>query len=310
MKAIFILLVLCTALFAQEYSEREREFFDLQNRYYNKLDNIDSLKNNLNQHMKIVEQVKENEPGNRDKIAALLADGLNQSNIIDNKEQELRSLRRQLTQQRNFLYNFYSHQIDSLEHLSARSDDNLANEKRELELRDLNSKRLQVSPILSQLEFDPQVIEKINMSKPRDEKERRIYKEYLDNALNEVDSSIIQLQTKSNEIRETVKLNELAEDFLEDVESSQFTGSFVVAERTVAIEDAAYGYNRGFDGLTEKVTVAKIYNRISPFVYENIGTQEVTVQDSLFTDDYLQLLEETEKSLKLYREKIMDKLKQ
>ena len=163
MKAIFILLVLCTALFAQEYSEREREFFDLQNRYYNKLDNIDSLKNNLNQHMKIVEQVKENEPGNRDKIAALLADGLNQSNIIDNKEQELRSLRRQLTQQRNFLYNFYSHQIDSLEHLSARSDDNLANEKRELELRDLNSKRLQVSPILSQLEFDPQVIEKINI---------------------------------------------------------------------------------------------------------------------------------------------------
>ena len=62
--------------------------------------------------------------------------------------------------------------------------------------------------------------------------------------------------------------------------------------------------------LAEMVVVAKIYNRISPFIHEDINTQDFSTQDSVYTDDYLKLLDETEKTLRLYREKIKDKLQQ
>jgi len=300
MKILLIFLLAITFTFAQNFSIEEQRFFDLEEQYVNQLKEIDSLKNVLNRFLGEVARVKNDEPENREKISSMMAQALEKSNIIDTREKSIIEIEKQLKQKRNLLYNSYTTKIDSLENL--KQTDEIKSD-----LKDLNNKRLYVSPLLSQLSFDPNLVEKIKLSNSRDEKEKKIYKEYLDNALTEVDSNIVNLQQKSKNIREVIRLNEHAEDFMDDIEGDQFSGAFVVQEQALRGNERSFGDSWN-NPLTEIASVAKIYNRISPFIYENINLQDYTLQDSVYTDDYLKLLEETEKTLRLYREKIKDKL--
>lgn len=307
MKIYLILLFFVVTSFAQSLKYREQQLSELEKEYIQKKDNVNSLKSDLNKFLEQLEQVKKDEPQNKDKISSMLADALNQSNRIDTTEKELKILDLQLNKKRRTLYRIYSSQIDSLNKIAHRSVSKSDKEQLELKLRILNDKRLYVSPLVPQLSFDPKVVEKINLAQSEDEKERSIYKNYLDNALNEVDSSIDQIQKRSDEIHEVIKLNELTEDFMEDIDGNQFAGSYVISEQ---IENPEQGGFRTFPDniIADKNTVTQIYNRISPFIQENINRQDFSIQDSVYSEDYLKLLEETEHTLRLYRDKIKDKL--
>lgn len=311
MKILLIFLLGITYSVAQTLNADEQQFVNLDKQYSSKLNTIDSLKNILNQFLDELEQVKKQEPENSDKISAMLADALTQTNVIDKKEKELQAFEMQLNKKRNQLYRIYTFKIDSLRQRVDLALNDSEKETIESDLILLNNKRLYVSPLLPQLSFDPGLIEKISLSKSQNKKEQKIYKDYLDNALSEVDSNIINLKNRSDDIREVVRLNELAEDFMEDIEGSQFSGSFVLREQVVAQEDIFYGSDRFSNNPeADKVMIVKIYKRLSPFIHDDIDVQDFSFQDSVYTEDYLNLLEETEKTLRLYREKIKDKLQQ
>ena len=164
------------------------KFLDFEEKYNLQFSQTDSLKDQLNSFLEELEKVKKNEPENKDKISSMMAHALELSNRIDQKEKKLFILEKQLKNIRRNLYQKYTSRIDSLQELSQNSVQNPM--RNESELKELINKRLYVSPLLTELSFDPRLIEKIKLSESQDEKEKKIYKEYLNNALNEVDSNI------------------------------------------------------------------------------------------------------------------------
>ena len=96
---------------------------------------------------------------------------------------------------------------------------------------------------------------------------------------------------------------------MDDIEGDQFSASFVIREQSINNADETFGVSRDLSSSFLEITsVTRIYNRISPFINDKSNIQDYALQDSVYTDDYLKLLEETEKTLRLYREKIKDKL--
>ena len=118
------------------------------------------------------------------------------------------------------------------------------------------------------------------------------------------------LHEKGENVREVFRLNEKTEDFMDDVAADQISGALVVRGQDLqrTAEDMLFSDPQNMR-VNEMASLNKIYNRLSPYIYENIDLNEYSLQDTVYTDDYLKLLEETEKTLRLYREKIKDKLR-
>jgi hypothetical protein len=304
MKMIWLFFLLVTCVWTQSITSYEEQYFLLQEKYQDRQLQIDSLNDDLNKFLLEIERVKEKEPGNRDKISSQMALALEKSNHIDALRKTQTLVEKEMHQKRQYLYKNYTLKIDSLRNINKH-----AVNKKEIEsqLKELNNKRLYVAPVLTQLSFDPGLVEKIQLSHSRNDKEKKIYKEYLDNALNEVDSNIVSLQQQTDNIREVIRLNEQAEDFMDDIQGNQFTSTFLIREQGLANRNS-FNETDWNSPIAEMNGAVKIYNRISPFIYENVNKQDFTLQDSVYTEDYLKLLEETEKTLRLYREKIKDKL--
>ena len=299
MKIFLLILLGFSFVYSQLVKTEEKQFFDLEEQYTKQLKTVDSLKMDLNHFLEELERLKIEQDNNKSKISSMMASALEKSNRIDAGEKQLDNLEKQLRQKRHQLYIMYSNKIDSLE--------KMANANEASQIKDLKNKRLYVSPLLTELSFDPNLVEKIKLSDSRNIKEKTIYKEYLDNALSEVDSSIENLNRKRQNIKEVIRLNEQAEDFMDDIEGDHFSGAYVVQEQRQ--KDNSPLFDNRESTFMEFNTVATIYNRISPYIQENITLYDYTLQDSIYTEDYLQLLEETEQTLRLYREKIKDKLR-
>jgi len=308
MKFFVIFLLFFSLCYGQNLKVDEQQFLDFEKKYDQKLNALDSLKDHLNKFLEELEGVKKNQPEDKDRISSMMARALEQSNLIDQQEKELALIEKQLRQKRHSLYQIYSAKIDSLQKLSHNSTEQ--QKDRESELKELINKRLYVSPLLSQLSFDPRLVEKIQLSESSGEKEKKIYKAYLDNALNEVDSSIINLHNKSENVRQVIRLNEKTEDFMDDIAADQISGALVVRGQDLqrTAEDMVFSDPQNIR-VSEVASLNKIYNRLSPYIYDNKDLNEYSLQDTVYTDDYLKLLEETEKTLRLYREKIKDKLR-
>lgn len=308
MKIFVIFLLFFSLCYGQNLKVDELKFLDFEEKYNLQFSQTDSLKDQLNSFLEELEKVKKNEPENKDKISSMMAHALELSNRIDQKEKKLFILEKQLKNIRRNLYQKYTSRIDSLQELSQNSVQNPM--RNESELKELINKRLYVSPLLTELSFDPRLIEKIKLSESQDEKEKKIYKEYLNNALNEVDSNIVNLHEKGENVREVFRLNEKTEDFMDDVAADQISGALVVRGQDLqrTAEDMLFSDPQNMR-VNEMASLNKIYNRLSPYIYENMDFNEYSLQDTIYTDDYLKLLEETEKTLRLYREKIKDKLR-
>jgi hypothetical protein len=296
--------------FAQDISLLESKLLDLEKSYSVEKSKLDILKNNLEILLNELNTLKNQEARDDDKISTLMANAHRVTTEMDKQEEIANNLGKQIKQQRHVLYKAYTVSIDSLTHSLKNQQDN-QKRKIETELRQLTHKRSQVSPALPLFSFDPLLIARINSSESKDDLEKSIYMDYLSNALSEVDSNLLVIKEKAEEVSTMIRLDEQAEDFIDDLDGTQFLGSLEI-EQTVASNEGknelftgSSGFDRGSD-LTE--SLIKIYEQLEPVMNELIETPQISKNDSLASDEYLLLLQGTEKTLKLYKKIIEEKM--
>jgi len=301
-----ILLFIFTAFsFAQNISVQELELQKLEKSYAVEKNKLDSLHDNLQKLLQNLDDLKNQNPRNTDKISNQMAETHEETRQADQQEKIVNTVGLRIKKQRLILYKKYSISIDSLS-LVLQNDDDSQKSNTETHLRELTRKRALVSPALPLFSFDPQLINRINSSHSKDDLEKSIYLDYLSNALSEIDSNIAVIKNKESEVFTMIRLDEQAEDFIDELDGAQFLSSIEIennnVESTRLTEDTFSGIDNFADG------ILKIYEQLGPVMNEMIETPGIANFDSLASDEYLLLLQSTEKTLKLYKKIIQEKM--
>ena len=293
------ILFLSASVFGQGINIKEYKLFELNNIL--KISSIlgDSLQVELDALLDIIDSEKNKESINQGYVSGLLANALVRTNKLDAVEIEIKNINSEINSVKKNLYESYSTIIDSLKQLEQSNYLDVLNK-----IKLFSTKKLSVSPILSSLSFNPDIIEKIDLQNNFSEEERSIYLSYLYGARNEVDSIVVLIEHKSKDIEEIIRLNEMAEDFIDEIDNISFSGSISILAEEGSIKSGS------FDNIYDPSRIISINHTLQPFVFSNIETSSFIEIKSIVSQDYLNLLIETGKTLRLYSDLIMDKINQ
>ena len=313
-KNIFIIFLIAltlgnAALKAQNSDTGRKQLSDLESVYVHEQAKLDSLKNELNKAVSAADKAKAAKEVSQAQVSNLLARALEIGRQHDNQQKKVSELTSQIQKLRRRMYHIYSTRIDSLNMLLNKENNSEKRAVLQNEMKELNTQRLRVSPVLPMFSFDPGLINKIPGNKSADATGKSIYNEYLVNAMSEVDSNLSVLQTKSQEVRSMMRLNQRAREFVEDINDRQtFSMLQLQNEKTTSYASETSSLkNDVFRGVNE---IQVIYNQLEPVLSEHYNLPKISEPDSILSDEYLQLLENAETTLKLYREMLKDKLTQ
>ncbi len=295
------LITIATVLFAlplaaQNFDVDENSLQELNTFKEQKITQINVLQSELNTLLEIIEIEKRYEFPDEDYISDLLAEALDKTSLIDIIEKELESVNEEIFIQRKDLYHKYSAAIDSLKEIEPAGQQVTVNK-----IKALNAKKIIVSPILTALTFNPDLIERITFKDKQPAQERAIYLNYLNNALQEVDSIIALLNQKSKDIKEMIRLDEMAKDFADDLDNISIGGIILSAETAQESQFKSIGPSQE-SFVKERTNITDIQQTLQPFVYSNIEIANYDETESFYLEDYLILINETKKTLKLYNE--------
>ncbi len=298
-------LIFSLLSFAQEISVQESKLFNLEKSYALEKSKLDSIQNSLEILLDDLNTFKKQEIRDNDKISALMAEAHLVSMQSDKQEKIVNVLAAQVKKERLILYNNFTVKIESLAQ-SLNNSDEINKKKAELELIELNQRRAKFSPALPLFSFDPKLIARINSSESKDELQKAIYLDYLSNALAEVDSNIAVIKSKEEEVSAMIRLDEQAEDFIDELDGTQFLSSIEIESGENKVE--SYSDNKAWEGDVLSADIQQIYEQLEPVMSELIEIPGIIDSDSLASDGYLKLLQGTEKTLKLYKKIIEDKM--
>ena len=177
-------------------------------------------------------------------------------------------------------------------------------------------KRLLVAPQIPLLSFNPEKIAEIDLSKLKDKKEKSLYKDYLKNALTEVDSVLNKVKNLSNDFNQIVRLQKKTQKFLEETEFNtniqvqNYPGN--QANERVDVTNSGFGNNRK----SNIVAVANSYNLILNQLniygkndFKNVfNFSEDLNKNGLNVEEYNNLLKEVKNRLQEYKLAIANKI--
>lgn len=222
---INVIVVLICMLVVFHFNTNAQSLNDLENLYEELRRNLsiekieqDSLYKNLEDRTKLIEEEKNKLKPDHDKIVKLMAGSVTVSRLIEVKQTSINKLEFDLESVRKKLFLLYSYQIDSLNNLKRKKLKPISENEIDIQILNLIKKRLLITPPVKQLTFVPEKIVEIDLKKVSDSLQMKIYKEYLTNALAEVDSLLYQVIKTSNEVEQLVKLHKKTNKFIDDID--------------------------------------------------------------------------------------------
>lgn len=253
LKYIYIILFSCTLIIsAQSLTNLELDFRATQINYSNALVKLDSLSNKYNRHLEGIEIEKVRGEKDFALIKKLMADAVVISEELNSQQERVKELEVLIETKKEVLDKLYAKRIDSLKIALEEDDVDLNEEMVELEILNLTEKRILVRPNLYSLSFYPDKILNINLKSVSDSSERKIYTEYLDLALEEVDKRLEKISDANEKIFAFVslqtKVNEFVEEISFDTDVSSIQRNFAKSNEGVPnnVQDN-YGGNREFN---------------------------------------------------------------
>lgn len=201
---------------AQSLDELEKRYENL--RSIVEKDNLilDSLKNILENRAKQIENEKQKQNPDNDKIVKLMSGSVSLSNLIDDYKDKLDDNSKNLKQLSKMLVSRYSAKIDSLQLL--KKSDKETSEKLEDEILLYTEKRLFISPQVDLLSFNPKKILEIDLTKTKSNDEKVSLKEYLLNALAEVNTVLSDVSKQVKETDDALTLQKKTSKFIAETE--------------------------------------------------------------------------------------------
>jgi len=320
-KFLAIILFCCftTFLGGQTLSQMETNYQNLVFEIQSEQLKLDSLNSVYKKMISFIDKEKQKVPANENTITEMLAEAVVISNQISQQQIQIDRLDNQLESIKNNLNIRYAAKIDSIE-LLEKSDPN-ATEKESLKSQRMKyiEKRLAVSPKIYSLSFDPQKLIAYRLSSKNDSLEHKIYSEYLQNALEEINKQSHQVAQLKDEISEVVNLQNETANFLEDIDSEIMFNPALKTSPTLAAAEPTYfsgeinSHDRELSAVyLQANSYLHIFNQLKTTT--NIDDQSLwltptdTIPANLTFQQYLDLLQDVDKMLQDYRTLLEHKL--
>lgn len=292
---------------AQRIQSLETKLLKLKNYYDTQTASLDSLKNILNKSVKEIDTEKRKTNVDENKIKNLMAASVTISNRIYKRQEIIDKTGNELEIIKKVLDKKYTSLIDSLSQLE--NSKNFKGNKEELRTQILKftEKKILVSPSVFSLSFNPEKIIEIDPSKAKSNEEKKVYKEYLSSALNEVDNQLQQISKLNKEVKQIITLQEKTKTFLEQTEFSSD-----ITSRSLTVTE-----NKESKDISPTIGSENIYSepQIQSFslllkqlnINQEVGREEKdrysldSLRTNLTIDEYEELLNEIISKLSEYK---------
>jgi len=223
MKKLFEILSLSVFLFlfavpahAQNLTKIENKYLNAQNDLKQESFVLDSLKNILELRVNKIDYEKNKTNPDKDLIVKLMSGSASISNEIENQQNKIDLTQKKIEEFRKVLNQLYSEKIDSLQELERSGDFKGNRNSLKASILSFTEKKLSVAPKISILSFHPGKILEIDLNKIKDPAERKMYGDYLQSALTEVDTRLKGINESINEADKIITLQKKTNKFIEE----------------------------------------------------------------------------------------------
>ena len=311
--AVFILFCCLTiTLNGQSLAQLELKFLNINQLLNTELAKYDSLNSLHNNMISVIDKEKQKDEADNEKITNMLASTVVISNQVKEQQIKIDRIENDLESIKKTLDAKYATIIDSLKTLENSSEYSGNKEFLKSQILYYIEKRLLVAPKIYSLSFDAQKLIQYKSSSKGDTLEQKIYKEYLSNALSEVNTQAEQLTLLKDEIEEIVFLQNETFDFIEDIDSDiPFNPVIQSSEKSAGDENVFLGGDpRVSDNQSSKIyfqanSYLHIFNQLKTSSEVDVQspwqTPTDTIPANLTFQQYLNLLVEVDKMLQDYK---------
>ena len=182
-------------------------------------------------------------------------------------------------------------------------------------------KRILVFPLFRHFSFDPAKVKEIDLKNTDNEFEKEILIDYLLSAHAQVDSNLNIIIKKEEELEENNRLKEKADIFMGDVANSRIMGFYESSFATKASEASLEETLRNGPSDTDKNwdyamqnSVSNTVNFLNELEYLGMPPDElvkrfkISPENSVTTDEYLEILKSSRDFLTLYKNMLGKKI--
>ncbi len=313
-RLLFISVITLQNIYPQTLNDVEKKYETLKNNLVKEKLVLDSLYRSLEERAKLINKEKEKSKPDQDKIYELMAGSVTISNSIEVRQNKILQLEKTLEETSQKLNYHYTIIIDSLKALKQTVPATVDVKDIDEQILTTIEKRLLITPRIKQLSFIPEKILEIDLNKTKDTLQRKIYTEYLTNALNEVNTLINQVDETSREITQIIALQEKASKFLDDVEFESRIKPAGTTSTMSAPTDASIRLSgeKGSEFDAQLQSYVSLNNQLnfrrSPLIHTTGEKSFKFSTNQVSLKDYLELLKELKKGLSDYRSILTDKL--
>jgi hypothetical protein len=316
--SLITMLLLCGVLSAQGILEYERSFKEYQTHLDRQEAYVDSVQQELDTLLDRIDSEKSLANPDEEQLAELMSSALALSNAVDRSRERIAVLQDSIALLGQNLNRLYTQKIDSLEQTILNTTDPAEKEKMERLQLQYTLRRMQVSPELPKLSFDPMIVENIRPDSMQNEMDRKIYTDFLNRAHQELEEHYNLIKELETDIRDMIRLEEKAVVFMEDIED----GALLPLDRsgTSMVHGDEAGYpdensyngistsgpmknNRAFESRIRSVII--LNHQLSGYTDYNVSLENT---ESLSNEERLEILEQTKQSLKHYLTTTAEKL--
>ena len=321
--SVFILFSLiflsASNILAQSTSELEVRYNSSKKILVKENNILDSLKTLLNEKADQINFEKNKKNADKDKIVELMSSSVLISDKYELQQRKVRQLDNTVGSLEKELTNRYTSIIDSLQ--SLKNSGNFSGDKDKLDSEVLIylEKKLKLAPKISLLSFDPAELLKINPDKNKDSLGNAIYREYLQNAFDELNNHLANVDEQYTEIKNIILLQEKTEKFLKETE---FEGGLrterSASDRSSTNENrsSAFSDQTTFSGEARMIEQLHGYNLLlnqlnldlSSGKKLSLQVESMDGNSSLSLKQYKKMLEELRKKLQEYKLVLSNKI--
>ncbi len=239
----------------------------------------------------------------RSKIHAVQKKALSLSRHIVTLQSKSDSLNHRIKTLNALLFKRYSEQIDLLRQKLSTVRSGKTKNALAKKLNHLYEQRLHVSPELKNLPFDLRKLTKINPNEINDSLQKAILNDYLQRALQAINTQDRYLQLKSDALYRMQRLREKTRTFMSEVNGPPMNAPMAVKEG-VNNKPMVQNVGRGEIASSNRLPLALDLARIDRLIQ-----QALTTNSRVSTDSVLKAIKQTRKILDQYRRIIQAKLK-
>ncbi|MFA3783675.1 hypothetical protein ABRY23_11490 [Melioribacteraceae bacterium 4301-Me] len=271
-KLIYFTIFLCfiTSLittYGQSLSLLENKLQELNQRYFRESAVLDSLKIILDNRAKQIDAEKKKSDYDESNIKKLMSASITISNKIDDQQKKVNSIVNEIEKTKTELEKKYTAVIDSLSELERSGKYKGDKDELKAHILNLTEKKILTAPKIYSLSFNPTKILALDPTTAKTEEEKKIYNEYLKEALEEVNSKLKQVKSLHEEISSMISLQKKTKKFLEEAEFGLNIDRTALSLRGQRTNGAAEAMSPGSNDKTYAENAHNIASQIQTYIY-------------------------------------------